>query len=56
MKRYVAVDANSETVKNLNIENAYVTTANQLCTYDIVVSDKLLVTKEAIKFIEEANK
>ena len=39
-----------------NIENAYVTTAAQLCTYDIVVSDKLLVTKEAIKSIEEANK
>ena len=39
-----------------NIENVYVTTAAQLCTYDIVVSDKLLVTKEAIKSIEEANK
>ena len=39
-----------------NLENVYVTTAAQLCTYDIVVSDKLLVTKEAIKSIEEANK
>ena len=39
-----------------NIENVNVTTAAQLCTYDIVVSDKLLVTKEAIKSIEEANK
>ena len=39
-----------------NIENVNVTTAAQLCTYDIVVSDKLLVTKEAIKLIEEANK
>lgn len=39
-----------------NIPNVSVTTADQLCTYDIVVSDKLLVTKEAIKFIEEACK
>ena len=39
-----------------NIPNISVTTADQLCTYDIVVSDKLLVTKEAIKSIEEACK
>lgn len=39
-----------------NIPNVSVTTADQLCTYDIVVSDKLLVTKEAIKSIEEACK
>ncbi len=39
-----------------NIPNVSVTTVDQLCTYDIVVSDKLLVTKEAIKFIEEACK
>ena len=39
-----------------NVPNVSVTTADQLCTYDIVVSDKLLVTKEAIKSIEEACK
>ena len=39
-----------------NIPNVNVTTAEQLCTYDIVVSDKLLVTKDAIKSIEEACK
>lgn len=37
-----------------NIPNVNVTTAAQLNTYDIVVSDKLLVTKAAIKAIEEA--
>ena len=39
-----------------NIPNVYVTTADQLCTYDIVVSDKILITKEAVKAIEEACK
>lgn len=39
-----------------NIPNVNVTTAAQLCTYDIVVSDKLLITKDAVKEIEEANK
>ncbi|MBR2908751.1 MAG: 50S ribosomal protein L4 [Clostridia bacterium] len=39
-----------------NIPNVNVTTADQLCTYDIVVSDKILITKEAIKAIEEACK
>ena len=39
-----------------NLPNVQVTTAAQLNTYDIVVSDKLLVTKAAIKAIEEACK
>ena len=39
-----------------NIANVAVTTANQLNTYDIVVADKVLVTKDAIKKIEEACK
>ena len=39
-----------------NIPNVNVTTADQLCTYDIVVSDKIVITKEAIKAIEEACK
>ena len=39
-----------------NIPNVAVTTADQLCTYDIVVSDKILITKEAVKSIEEACK
>ena len=39
-----------------NIPNVNVTTASQLNTYEIVVSDKLLVTKDAIKAIEEACK
>ncbi len=39
-----------------NLPLVNVTTADQLNTYDIVVSDKLLVTKDAIKAIEEACK
>jgi len=39
-----------------NLANVAVTTASQLNTYDIVVADKLLVTKDAIKKIEEACK
>ena len=53
----VTKDVNENVVLSAaNIPNVEVTTAAQLCTYDIVVSDKLLVTKEAIKYIEEANK
>ncbi len=37
-----------------NIANADVTTANLLNVYDIVVSNKLVLTVEAIKSIEEA--
>ncbi len=39
-----------------NIANADVTTANQLNVYDIVVSNKLVITSDAIKSIEEAYK
>ena len=39
-----------------NISNVAVTPANQLNTYDIVVSDKILISKDAIKKIEEACK
>jgi len=39
-----------------NIPNVNVTTADQLNTYELVVSDKLLITKDAIKAIEEACK
>ena len=37
-----------------NIANADVTTANLLNVYDIVVSNKLVLTVDAIKSIEEA--
>jgi len=33
-----------------------VTPANLACTYDLVVADKMLITKAAVKLIEEANK
>ena len=53
----VTKDVNENVVLSAaNIPNVEVTTAAQLCTYDIVVSDKLLVTKEVLKYIEEANK
>ena len=39
-----------------NIANVAVTPANLLNTYDIVVSDKILISKDAIKKIEEACK
>ncbi len=53
----VTKDVNENVVLSAaNIPNVTVTTAAQLNTYDVVVSDKLLVTKEAIKSIEEANK
>jgi len=39
-----------------NLQNVEVTTADMLNTYSIVVSDKLLITKDAIKSIEEACK
>lgn len=39
-----------------NLENVCVTTANQVCTYDLVCADKLLICESAIKKIEEANK
>ncbi|MBQ8451240.1 MAG: 50S ribosomal protein L4 [Clostridia bacterium] len=36
-----------------NLENAYVTTADVLNTYDLVVSDAVVITKDAAKKIEE---
>lgn len=39
-----------------NIADANVTTADILNTYDLVVSDYVIVTKDAIKKIEEGNK
>lgn len=39
-----------------NIDKVAVTPAALACTYDIVVADKIVVTKAALKFIEEANK
>ncbi len=58
-KRVVVVtEANNENVvlSASNIPNVTVTTAAQLNTYDIVNADKVLITKEAIKLVEEANK
>lgn len=39
-----------------NIEDVNVTTADLLNTYELVVSDHLLISKDAIKKIEEGNK
>lgn len=39
-----------------NLENVCVTYAGELCTYDLVWADKLLISESAIKKIEEANK
>ena len=39
-----------------NLEKVNVTTADILNTYELVVSDKVLITKDAIKKIEEGNK
>ena len=39
-----------------NLEGKNVTTADILNTYDLVVSDYVIMTKEAIKKIEEGNK
>lgn len=39
-----------------NLPDASVTTANILNTYDLVVSDYVVITKDAIKKIEEGNK
>ena len=39
-----------------NLEDKFVTTADILNTYDLVVSDYLVITKDAIKKIEEGNK
>lgn len=54
----VVTDGVSETALRAfsNLPKVEVTTANLLNTYDLVVSDHLLVTKDAIKKIEEGNK
>ena len=39
-----------------NMPNVDVTPASQLNVYDIVVSNKLVITSDAIKSIEEAYK
>ena len=54
----VVTDGVSETALRAfsNIPKVEVTTANLLNTYELVVSDHLLVTKDAIKKIEEGNK
>jgi large subunit ribosomal protein L4 len=39
-----------------NLADASVTTADILNTYDLVVSDYVVITKDAIKKIEEGNK
>ena len=39
-----------------NLADANVTTADILNTYDLVVSDYVVITKDAIKKIEEGNK
>ena len=53
----VTAEPNEMVVRSAgNIADVNVTTANLLNTYEIVVSDKLLITKDAIKKIEEACK
>lgn len=39
-----------------NLQNVNVTNASELCTYDLVSADKLLISQSALKKIEEANK
>lgn len=39
-----------------NLEDATVTTADVLNTYDLVVSDYVVITKDAVKKLEEGNK
>ena len=52
---FVTKDANSNLLlASGNLQNVDVTQANLLNVYDIVCCDKLVVTEDAIKAIEEA--
>jgi len=39
-----------------NIDRVAVTPADLINTYDVIVADKLLITRDALKIVEEANK
>ena len=53
----VTADVNENVVRaSSNLENVNVTTADLVNTYDIAAASKVVVTKEAIKKIEEACK
>ncbi len=53
----VTTDADEKVVLSCrNLPNANVATADTLNTYELVVSDKVIFTKEAIKKVEEACK
>ena len=54
---FVLAEKNDDVMRaSNNIENAHITYADVLGTYDIVSSSKLYITKDAIKKIEEAYK
>lgn len=54
---FVLAEKNDDILRaSNNIENAHVTYADVLGTYDIVSNSKLYITKDAIKKIEEAYK
>ena len=56
-KKAILAEADEKVVLSCrNIPNANVATADTLNTYDLVVSDKVIFTKDAIKKIEEACK
>ena len=52
---FVTKGNNENVIKaSANIQNIDVTTAGLLNVYDIIVCDKLVLTKDAVKQIEEA--
>lgn len=57
-KVLVVTDAVSENAMRAfsNLEKVEVNTADLLCTYELVAADHLIITKDAIKKIEEGNK
>ena len=54
-KVLVVVDSKNENLTKAtnNLENVKITLSNQLNTYDLVTADNLLVTKDAVKSIQE---
>ena len=54
----VVTEENNENIylSARNMDRVAVTPASLACTYDVVVCDKMVITKDALKAIEEANK
>lgn len=54
-KIIIVIDKNDEKIKRAvnNLQNTMVITANKLNTYDLVNYQKMLITKDALKIIEE---